>query len=222
MTFARSSIVEQVLLEAWCDMREVDPEAKFHVVVVDSRPLNEGERDFDQILAKYTGRLTISTLTRAGIPCTYTLLPLASSVLPRANLVLLGASALHSDGSLYSRAGTAVLSMLAKENRVPVVACVETYKFGERVALDGVSTNEIGDPLEVLLVSRGIAELKTPIPASLTPLSLMYDLTPPSLITTLCTEVSRPDSWNRLMRVQLGFIPPSSVPTVLGKSTVVI
>ena len=38
----RSSVVEQVLTEAWDDMRDIDPEASFSVVVVDSRPLNEG------------------------------------------------------------------------------------------------------------------------------------------------------------------------------------
>ena len=133
------------------------------------------------------------TLSRAGIPTTYTLLPLASSVLPSANLVLVGASALHSDGSLYSRAGTAVISMLAKEYRVPVVACVETYKFGERVVLDSVASNEIGDPSEVLKIpGRTPKSLsgKDELPAGLTPLSLMYDLTPPEFITTLCTEVS--------------------------------
>lgn len=43
VTFARSSLVEQVLLEAWRRMREDDPEASFHVVVVDSSPLYEGE-----------------------------------------------------------------------------------------------------------------------------------------------------------------------------------
>jgi translation initiation factor eIF-2B subunit delta len=39
----RSSVVERVLLDAWSAMREKDPEASFSVVVVDSRPLNEGE-----------------------------------------------------------------------------------------------------------------------------------------------------------------------------------
>jgi translation initiation factor 2B subunit (eIF-2B alpha/beta/delta family) len=29
-------------MEAWDDMRDNDPEASFSVVVVDSRPLNEG------------------------------------------------------------------------------------------------------------------------------------------------------------------------------------
>jgi len=35
-------VVEQALMEAWDDIRENDPEASFSVVVVDSRPLNEG------------------------------------------------------------------------------------------------------------------------------------------------------------------------------------
>ena len=120
------------------------------------------------------------------MPCTYVLLPLLSSILPRCSLVLLGASALHSDGALYSRAGTALVAMLAKEHRVPVVACVETYKFGERVVLDGVASNELGDGQALL---EGSVGSKKPAEGVI-PLSLMYDLTPPSLITAVCTEVS--------------------------------
>lgn len=199
VTFARSSVVERVLLEAWTSMREQDPDASFNVVVVDSRPLLEGEK-------------LLKVLTAAGLPCTYILLPLLSSILPQADLVLLGASALHSDGALYSRAGTAVVAMLAKEHRVPVVACVETYKFGERVVLDGVATNELGD-VEGLLslpTNKPFALVKEgkPLPSNLTPLHVVYDVTPPSLITAVCTEI--------------GFIPPSSVPTVLGKSSGVV
>ncbi|OWT38242.1 translation initiation factor eIF-2B subunit delta [Cryptococcus neoformans Bt1] len=195
VTFARSSVVETVLLEAWTSMREQDPDASFNVVVVDSRPLLEGEK-------------LLKVLTAAGLPCTYILLPLLSSILPQADLVLLGASALHSDGALYSRAGTAVVAMLAKEHRVPVVACVETYKFGERVVLDGVATNELGDVEGLLALPTkkpfALGKEGKPLPSNLTPLHVVYDVTPPSLITAVCTEI--------------GFIPPSSVPTVLGKS----
>lgn len=43
LTFGRrSSLVERVLLEAWASMQEEDVANKFHVVVVDSRPLSEG------------------------------------------------------------------------------------------------------------------------------------------------------------------------------------
>ena len=133
----------------------------------------------------------LESLTAAGVQCTYVLLTQLSAILPRASLVLLGASALHSDGALFARSGTAVVSMLAKEHKVPVVACVETYKFGERVVLDGVASNELGDPdvLRDLPANKALG-IKKPSPPALTPLSLMYDLTPPSLITAVCTEVS--------------------------------
>lgn len=190
----RSSIVEQVLLEAWADMKEDDPSASFEVVVVDSRPLNEGEPAWSPLLettADRIGRDLLDTLAAAGIDCTYVLLAQAASVIKRASLVLLGASALHSDGALYSRSGTAMVAMLAKEYRVPVVACVETYKFAERVVLDSVASNELGLP-DILLdipTNQGVA-IKQPAPAKLASTSLMYDLTPPDLITAVCTEVS--------------------------------
>jgi hypothetical protein len=69
------------------------------------------------------------------------------------------------------------------------------------------------------------------LPPSLTQLNLLYDLTPPSLITAVCTEVSQPPvvddgsveppSFEQFSffrhHPQLGFIPPSSVPTVIFK-----
>jgi len=91
------------------------------------------------------GKALLRTLTEHDIPCSYTLLASAASIIPRASLVLLGTAALFSDGSLYSRAGTAAVAMLAKENRIPVVAACETYKFGERVLLDAVTGNELGE-----------------------------------------------------------------------------
>ncbi|WWC71286.1 uncharacterized protein I206_105239 [Kwoniella pini CBS 10737] len=203
VTYARSSVVERVLLEAHRDMKASDPESGFKVVVVDSRPLLEG-------------RHSLEALSGAGISCTYILLPLLSSILSQTDLVLLGGSALHSDGSLYSRSGTALVSMLAKEHRVPVVACVETYKFGEKVVLDGVSLNELGSIENLINLpnnhnnsSTTIKKLtKEDLNKNLTPLNLVYDVTPPSLITAVCTEI--------------GFIPPSSVPTVLGKASSVV
>lgn len=147
------------------------------------------------------GRTLLQALAAHGIPCQYALLSTLPSVLPRASLVLLGASALHSDGALTGRAGTAIVAMQAKELRVPVVACCETYKFGERVVLDAIAGNELGETAPLLSLPHSTHLEIKPLP-SLTPLHLLYDLTPPSLITAVCTEV--------------GFIPPSSVPTVIG------
>jgi translation initiation factor eIF-2B subunit delta len=61
-----------------------------------------------------------------------------------ANLVLLGTHALHANGALYARAGTAMVAMMAKERSVPVLACCETYKFTNSVPFDGFTKNELG------------------------------------------------------------------------------
>ena len=189
VVYARSSVVERALIEAWRSMRARDPESTFSVIVVDSRPLHEG-------------RALLAALSAAGLPCTYTLLPLLSPLLPSADLVLLGASALHSDGSLYSRAGTAMIAMMAKETRVPVVVCCETYKFGERVVLDGVGANELGDVTGFFDIGKGASKKdwggrnekdEAARSKGVTPLALLYDLTPPSLITAVCTEVRLPN-----------------------------
>ena len=101
------------------------------VIVVDSRPLLEGKS-------------LLTVLSSVGIPCTYLLLPALASVITDASVVLLGAHSLHSNGAVYSRAGTALVSMLAKERNIPVLVCSETYKFSDNVQLDSFTKNELG------------------------------------------------------------------------------
>ncbi|CAD6903370.1 unnamed protein product [Tilletia controversa] len=127
LTFARSSVVEHTLHAAW------DSGKRFEVIVVDSRPLLEGQRLLD-------------SLTSRSIPCTYAHLTSLPSLVPRTSLVLLGTAALLANGALYSRAGTASCAMAAHAHGVPVIVCAETYKFSDRVQLDGVVVNELGEP----------------------------------------------------------------------------
>lgn len=100
-------------------------------------------------LADMPGRELLSSLTKHSIPCTYTPLSSLPSTLPSASLVLLGGSAVFANGALLSRAGTAQVAMLAKEFRVPVVACVETYKFADVTRLDGLGSNEVYKKVEI-------------------------------------------------------------------------
>jgi len=79
--------------------------------------------------------------------------------------------------------------MIAKEHRIPVVACVETYKFGERVLLDGIANNELSQIGGVFDLPQGKG-IKEELRGGITSLPLLYDLTPPHLITAVCTEVS--------------------------------
>ncbi|BGP30840.1 hypothetical protein JCM10296v2_002599 [Rhodotorula toruloides] len=195
LTYARSSVVEGVLLEAKRQGKE------FSVVVVDSRPL-------------YEGKHLLHSLRLASIPTTYVLLPSLSLVLPRISLCLLGTHALLSNGSMFSRAGTAMVAMMLKEKGVPVVCCCETYKFSERIMLDSIVGNERATP-QPLLSSLPIpapapsttTSKPSPPPSSsletrhLSPLSLLYDVSRPEDVTVVITEA--------------GLIPVQSVPVLL-------
>ncbi|KAF7331864.1 hypothetical protein MKEN_00066500 [Mycena kentingensis (nom. inval.)] len=196
LTFARSSIVEKVLLHAHARGK------RFSVIVVDSRPLLEGKA----LLQSLTATNTSWTLSGdalepplAPIPCTYALLPALPSLITEATTVFLGAHSLHSNGSVYSRAGTALVAMMAKQNSVPVLVCCETYKFSDGVMLDGFGKNE--------LAPSHLFDSSNPAP-NLEILNPLYDLTPPSYISAVVTEA--------------GLIPPSSISSVnaaFGRST---
>ncbi|QOU20997.1 hypothetical protein BRETT_000714 [Brettanomyces bruxellensis] len=57
----------------------------------------------------------------------------------------LGAHAMLSNGRLYSRVGTALVAMAAKKKNIPVLVCCESLKFSDKVQLDSVTLNELGD-----------------------------------------------------------------------------
>jgi translation initiation factor eIF-2B subunit delta len=136
--------VERVLLNAYSEGK------RFSVVVVDSRPMLEGR--LNQSIGGYAiiliecclGKKLLSILTTASIPCTYLLLPALGSIISDVTLTMVGAHSLHSNGAVFSRAGTALVAMMAKQHSVPVMVCCETYKFAEGVQLDSFTKNELG------------------------------------------------------------------------------
>ncbi|KAJ5678120.1 translation initiation factor eIF-2B subunit delta [Penicillium maclennaniae] len=135
VTFAGSSIVKQTLLLAHNEGK------RFRVSIIDSRPLFEGKN-----LAR--------ALANAGLDVQYSLMHGVSHVIKDATKVFLGAHAMTSNGRLYSRVGTALVAMSAKERaggvEVPVIVCCETVKFTDRVALDSIVVNEIADADELV------------------------------------------------------------------------
>ncbi|GKZ72392.1 eukaryotic translation initiation factor 2B, subunit 4 delta, 67kDa [Aspergillus niger] len=137
VTFAGSSIVKQTLLAAHKEGKQ------FRVSIIDSRPLFEGKN-----LAR--------TLANAGLDVQYSLMNGISHAIKDATKVFLGAHAMTSNGRLYSRVGTALVAMSAKERaggvEVPVIVCCETVKFTDRVALDSIVVNEIADADELVTV----------------------------------------------------------------------
>ncbi|KAF0463558.1 putative translation initiation factor eIF-2B subunit delta [Gigaspora margarita] len=187
LTYARSSVVQQLLLEAHTKG------IKFKVIIIDSRPRLEGKK-------------LLNCLVNAGINCTYAFLHAVGFAMRDVSKVFLGAHAFMSNGALYSRVGTAMVAMMAKEKNIPVIICCETYKFTDKVQLDSFVMNEQGNPNDIVNISTTLA----PKPGLLSEwlnkpdlklLNLLYDLTPSKYITTVITEV--------------GMIPCTSVPVIL-------
>jgi translation initiation factor eIF-2B subunit delta len=193
LVYARSHVVEQTLLHA------KGKGVEFSVVVVDGGP-------------RFEGRPLVARLAAAGIPATYALLHSVSYLMPSINKVLLGASSMLVNGTLVSRAGTALVAMAAHEHGVPVLVCCETFKFTERVLLDAICYNELGNPEELVPrpphVNTGAAKASEPSVLTgwrqtprLKLLNLMYDVTPMKYLTMIVTEA--------------GVIPPTSVPVII-------
>mmetsp|Transcript_25708 Transcript_25708/g.53706 ORF Transcript_25708/g.53706 Transcript_25708/m.53706 type:complete len:520 (-) Transcript_25708:146-1705(-) len=208
LVFGKSEVINRLLLDAAL----VDKKT-FRVIVVDSRPLLEG-------------RDTLEILSRAGISCTYVLLNALSYLMMReVTKVFLGASALMSNGSVLSRVGTACVALLANSNHIPVLVGCETYKICNRVQLESITGNELGDAEEVACTdcarvgpsnrwngtvenedssgekSEGEVLADWKDQPNLKLLNLMYDLTPSDFVTGIVTEV--------------GILPPSSVAVLL-------
>lgn len=188
LTFGCSSLIQHILLEA--RRNNVD----FRVIVVDARPLNEGQE-------------MLRRLVMHKIKCISVLINAVGFIMPEVTKVLLGAHALLANGYVMSRAGTAQIAMIAKAYNVPVLVCCETHKFSDRVQTDAFVFNEIGDPNDLVL-KNGNLENSANNPLGdwatnkfLTPLHLYYDVTPPELVTAVVTEIA--------------ILPCTSVPVIL-------
>lgn len=152
----------------------------FRVIVVDSRPCFEGKECADR-------------LSKAGLTLTYLTISSLNYIIREVTKVFLGAHAMLSNGALYSRVGTSIVAMTAKDNNIPVIAFCESYKFTDRVQLDSFVNNELGPTDNFINISCGNCSK----PKSLSPwhelanlkfLNLMYDVTPPTSVSILVHE----------------------------------
>ncbi|SCU97179.1 LAFA_0G10198g1_1 [Lachancea sp. 'fantastica'] len=112
----------------------------FQVIIVDSRPLFEGRKMTEK-------------LRNHGLNVMYVLTTSLGTVFNmHINYVFLGAHSILSNGFLYSRVGTAMLAMSAKRRNIPVLVCCESLKFSQRVQLDSVTSNELADPNDLVVI----------------------------------------------------------------------
>ncbi|CAD7694769.1 unnamed protein product [Ostreobium quekettii] len=186
LTFSWSNTVMRVLKEAKTELQR-----SFRVVVVDSRPELDGQR-------------MLQDLVKEGISCTYAYVNAISCVMKEATKVVLGASAVLSNGRVVGRLGTAAVAMMAHAHNVPVIVTSETCKFHDQVQLDSFTQNELGDPNMISTVETqphidGLKGWQDKEKLSL--LNLKYDLMPAEYVNLIVTE--------------LGMIPTTSVQVIL-------
>lgn len=187
LVFAWSSVVERTLLYSHKAGK------RFTVLVVGARPHQEGLE-------------LLQRLVKHGLTCRYGNLQAISYMLQGVDKVFLGASALLSNGAILSRAGTAMVAMMAKAQRKPVYVFAGAHKFSERVLLDSIVYNELGDP-EDLLVDNNTMRTSRHVLAdwrdspTLKLLNLQYDVTSSEFVDMVVTEV--------------GNLPPTSVSVIL-------
>ncbi|XP_028166112.1 translation initiation factor eIF-2B subunit delta [Ostrinia furnacalis] len=185
LTYGCSSLIERILCEAWASG------VRFKAIVVGAR-VGPAARARDML----------RRLVAKNVPAAYADITAVSYVMPTINKVLLGASALLVNGSVLGSLGTAQIALAAASYNVPALVACETHKFSERVHTDAFVYNEIGDPDELIDKTDENSPLKDwRSNPNLTPLNLTYDVTPPSLITAVVTE--------------LAILPCTSAPVVL-------
>ncbi|KAM7475393.1 hypothetical protein LguiB_022636 [Lonicera macranthoides] len=185
LTYGSSSVVEMILLHA----HELGKQ--FRVVVVDSGP-------------KLEGQTLVRRLVGKGLSCTYTHINAVSYMMHEATRVFLGVESVLSNGTAYSRVGTACVAMVAHACHVPVLICCEAYKFHERVLLDSICSNELGDPNAISKVPgrKDVNYLDDwADKENLQLLNLVYDVTPSEYISMIISDY--------------GMIPPTSVPVIV-------
>ncbi|KAL0851519.1 hypothetical protein ABMA28_007309 [Loxostege sticticalis] len=185
LTYGCSSLIERILVEAHASG------LRFRAAVAGAR-----------VGAGASAREMLRRLVAKGVPATYVDITAVSYIMPTINKVLLSASALLVNGSVLGAVGTAQVALVAKSFNVPVLVACETHKFSERVQTDAFVYNEIGDPDELVDKTDENSPLKDwRSNPNLTPLNLTYDVTPPSLVTAVVTE--------------LAILPCTSAPVVL-------
>ncbi|KAI0517630.1 hypothetical protein F5B22DRAFT_111950 [Xylaria bambusicola] len=167
LVYGRNSLVEASLLLAHSKGK------KFDVIIIDDPWEQKG-----QILAK--------NLIEKGVRVTYSGdFGALQSHAELANVVLLGADGMFSNGALYGRAGTCDVAIAAKDHGKQVYTLCETINITERVSTDSLTFNEIH-----------------PDYCSGKSFRLLYDTTPSDYLSIVVTEISsaQPTSVSYLLR----------------------
>uniref|UniRef100_A0A915ABQ8 Translation initiation factor eIF2B subunit delta n=1 Tax=Parascaris univalens TaxID=6257 RepID=A0A915ABQ8_PARUN len=188
LTYSWCPVVERILLDAY--EQKLCP----RVCVLDS-PVEP------------RGRQLVKMLCARNIECTYGMLSAIGYVMKECRLVLLGCSAILSNGCVVADRGASQVALVAAASNVPVLVVAQTLKFVDRVQTFDRSAREvsalIGERQETIpadLVTAVVTELRI-VPPSSAPAVLKAKQLAIGLLRRLCKN-----SWKN-----------TSCPSVLGR-----
>ena len=137
--------------------------ADVKVIVTESRPPGEG-------------RILAEKLSRLGIVTDFISDQQMGVFVKHADVALVGADTIAEDGSVINKAGTYLLALAAREQKVPFYVCFESIKFSSKPSAD------IG------LEKHDPAELNPPQLPHVETHNIYFDVTPSNLVTAWITE----------------------------------
>ena len=128
---------------------------------------------------KRQGLITSKQLADAGVPVTMIVDSAVRFIMPKIDMVIVGADTIASNGAVVNKIGTSQVALCAHEARVPVTVCAESYKFspmtlmGERIDIEERPPSEIMDPAKL----PGVRFFNP-----------VFDFTPPEYVDAVITE----------------------------------
>lgn len=130
LTHCHSSTVMGILKRARADGK------RFEVICTETRPL-------------FQGRTTARELLEAGIKATLIIDSAARSFINRADLAIVGADAITSEGNVVNKIGTSAIALMAREARTPFYVASELLKYDPATAYGDYEAIEERGPEEV-------------------------------------------------------------------------
>ena len=139
---------------------------KFEVHNTETRPL-------------YQGRVTAKEIAKLGIPVTHFVDAAARFALKKADLMLIGADAITTEGKVINKIGSELYAEIANKYDIPIYACTDSWKFD----VETVFGYE-----EEIEKRRGNEIWKNP-PKGVTVNNFAFEKVSPSLITGIISEL---------------------------------
>lgn len=159
-THCHSSTVINILKKA----KEL--KKKFNVRNTETRPL-------------FQGRITAKELLRADIPVTHYIDSAAKIALKDADMMLIGADAITSEGQVINKIGSELFALAASRYDIPVYVCTDSWKF------DPLSIFGFEEPIE----QRSIKEVWINKPDKINIDNHAFEIINPDLITGIISEL---------------------------------